>query len=92
MWDRVRNDGALQMTVLLYAGKDDILDWGATDPTAKLRGQMGLFDIIGAKNSKVKMVVMNDAGHFMYREHSDQFIQDVAGFIEYWQRQPAGHK
>ena len=92
MWDRVRNDGALQMPVLLYAGKDDILDWGATDPTAKLRGQMGLFDIIGAKNTKVQMIVMNDAGHFMYREHSDQFVHDVTGFIEYWQRQSAGQK
>lgn len=85
MWDRVRIDGVLQMPVLLYAGKDDILDWGANDPAAKLQGQMGLFDIIGAKNKRVQMIVMNDAGHFMYREHPDQFIHDVESFIDYWE-------
>ncbi len=86
MWDRVRKEGALQMPVLLYAGKNDILDWGANEPTAMLRGQLGLLDIIGAKNSRVQMIVMNDAGHFMYREHPEQFIHDVTGFVEYWKQ------
>ena len=90
MWDRVRNEGVLQMPVLLYAGKDDILDWGAGDPAARLQGELGLFDIIGARNKRVQMIVMNDAGHFMYREHPEVFIHDVAGFIDYWTRQPAG--
>jgi 2-hydroxy-6-oxonona-2,4-dienedioate hydrolase len=84
MWDKVRNDGVLQMPVLLYAGKDDILDWVATEPKAMLRGQLGLLDIIGAKNPRVQMIVMNDAGHFMYREHPEQFTHDVIGFIDYW--------
>src|SRR5665213_661215 len=89
MWDKVRNDGALQMPVLLCAGKEDILDWGADDPTAKLRGELGLFDIIGAKNHKVQMIVMNNAGHFMYREHPDQFNQNLINFIEFWQHETA---
>jgi pimeloyl-ACP methyl ester carboxylesterase len=87
MWDRVRKDGALQMPVLLYAGKDDILDWGANEPNAMLRGQLGLLDIVGAKNPRVQMIIMNDAGHFMYREHPEEFIHDVNGFLEYWKQQ-----
>jgi pimeloyl-ACP methyl ester carboxylesterase len=87
MWGRVRKDGALQMPVLLYAGKDDILDWGANDPNAMLRGQLGLLDIIGAKNPRVQMIIMNDAGHFMYREHPEQFIHDINSFVEYWKQQ-----
>lgn len=90
MWDKVRKDGVLQMPVLLYAGKDDILDWGANEPAAMLRGQLGLLDIIGAKNPKVQMIIMNDAGHFMYREHPEEFTHDVIGFIDYWEH--ADHK
>ena len=89
MWDRVRTEGVLQMPVLLCAGKDDILDWGADDPTAKLRGELGLFDIIGSKNSRVQMIVMNNAGHFMYREHPEQFNQNLINFIEFWEHQPS---
>lgn len=75
---------ALQMPVLLYAGKQDVLDWGKADPTAKLRGELGLFDIIGAKNAKVKMVIQNEAGHFPYREYPEQFNEDLIGFIDHW--------
>jgi len=74
----------LQMPVLLYAGKQDVLDWGKADPTSKLRGQLGLFDIIGARNAKVKMVILNEAGHFPYREYPEQFNQDLIGFIDHW--------
>lgn len=80
----------LQMPILLYAGKQDVLDWGKSDPTAKLRGELGLFDIIGAKNPKVKMVILNEAGHFPYREYPEQFNQDLIGFIDHWSRQGDG--
>ncbi len=89
-WDRVRQGGVLQMPVLLYAGKDDVLDWGKSDPTAMLRGELGLFDIIAAKNPRVKMIVLNEGGHFMYREHPDEFNQDLISFIDFWARQPGG--
>jgi len=78
----------LQMPVLLYAGKQDVLDWGQADPTAKLRGELGLFDIIGAKNAKVKMVILNEAGHFPYREYPEQFNEDLIGFIDHWKSRP----
>ncbi len=85
-WDRVRNGGVLQMPVLLYGGKNDVLDWGKNEPTAMLRGELGLFDIIGAKNPKVKMIVVNEGGHFMYREHPEQFNQDLISFVDFWKR------
>jgi 2-hydroxy-6-oxonona-2,4-dienedioate hydrolase len=88
MWDRVRNDGVLQMPVLLYAGKNDVLDWGIDDATAKMSGELGLFDIIGAKNPRVQMMIVNEGGHFMYREHPEQFNHDLTGFIDFWAHQP----
>ena len=88
MWASARN-GALKMPVLLVAGKDDVLDWGAHDATAHLRGELGLYDIIGAKNTRVQMDVINDGGHFMYREHPLLFNNDLIHFIEFWEQHPS---
>jgi 2-hydroxy-6-oxonona-2,4-dienedioate hydrolase len=88
MWDEARN-GALKMPVLLVAGKDDVLDWGASDATAHLTGELGLYDIIGAKNTRVQMDVINDGGHFMYREHPELFNNDLIHFIEFWEHPSA---
>jgi len=49
-----------------------------------MRGELGFFDIVGAKNSRVKLIVVNDAGHFPYREHPEQFNADLIQFIEFW--------
>lgn len=81
MFARVRDGGALQMPVLLYAGKNDVLDWGVNDETAKLQRELALFDILAAKNSKVRMIIQANSGHFMYREYPEQFNQDIISFI-----------
>lgn len=84
MWDRARNDGVLQMPILIYAAKQDTLSWDADDPHAMMRGELGFFDVIGAKNERVKMIVINEGGHFMYREHPEQFNADLVQFIDFW--------
>jgi len=65
-----------------------VLDWGVNDETAKLRGEMGLFDIIAAKNTKVQMIVITNGGHFMYREHPDEFNAYLTTFIDTWEKYP----
>lgn len=90
MLNRVKDEGVLQMPVLLYAAKNDVLDWGVNDPTAKLQRELALFDFLAAKNTKVRMIVQNNAGHFMYREYPEQFNQDLNEFIEYWKQHPEG--
>jgi pimeloyl-ACP methyl ester carboxylesterase len=72
------------MPVLMVAGKQDVLDWGPNDPAAMLRGELGMFDILGAKNPNVQMIVINEGGHFMYREHPDLFNHDLVSFIDFW--------
>ena len=89
MLDKVRDEGALQMPVLLVAGKNDVLDWGPDDPTAQLRGERALFDIIAAKNTKVQMVIITNGGHFMYREHPDEFNAYLTTFIDTWEKYPS---
>ncbi len=89
-WERVKQ-GALQMPVFLYAGKQDVLDWGQSEPAAMLRAELNMFDIIATKNPRVEMVIVNEGGHFMYREHPELFNRDLANFIEFWGARPAGN-
>lgn len=87
--DRAKDEGVLQMPILLVAGKQDVLDWRKDEPTAMLRGELGFFDTVGAKNAKVQMIIFNEGGHFMYREHPEQFNGHLIGFIDFWAHQPA---
>lgn len=87
MWARARAEG-MKMPVLIYGGKQDTLDWDADDPHSMMKGELGFFDIVGAKTTRVKMIVVNEAGHFMYREHPEVFNADLMGFIEFWKNNP----
>jgi pimeloyl-ACP methyl ester carboxylesterase len=88
MLDKIRDEGVLQMPVLFVAGKNDVLDWGVNDATAKLRGEMALFDVVAAKNTKVQMIVIANGGHFMYREHPEEFNTYLETFIDTWEKYP----
>jgi 2-hydroxy-6-oxonona-2,4-dienedioate hydrolase len=76
--------GALQVPILLYKGKQDVFDWAVDAPHADMRGGIDVFDIVGAKNQRVKLIAINDAGHFVSRERAEQFNVDLIQFIEYW--------
>jgi len=74
--DRVKNEGVLRVPVLVY--------WGRNDPSATVDAGYALFDVLGAKNPRVRMLVVNDAGHFHFREYPDEFNANVINFIEFW--------
>ena len=78
----------LQMPVLMVAGKNDVLDWGEADAMAQLKGEMALFDILASKNTKVQLFVFNNAGHFMYREHPEEFNALLVTWTDYWKNNP----
>ena len=82
-WEKARS-GVLQMPVLIFTAKQDTLSWDAADPHAMMRRELGFFDIVGAKNPRVNMVLINEAGHFPYREHPEQFNADLVHFIDFW--------
>jgi pimeloyl-ACP methyl ester carboxylesterase len=87
-WDRARNDGVLQMPILMYRAKQDALDWQADDITSQMHQGLAMYDILSAKNVNVKMIVIDNAGHFMYREYPALFNQDIINFIDYWDHHP----
>ncbi len=84
MWDRQRNEGTLQMPILIVAARQDKLSWLLNEPFAYLRGELGFFDIVAAKNPRVQMVIINGAGHYPYRDQPEQFNADLIQFIGFW--------
>ena len=69
-------EGRLQTPTLLY--------WGKNDPSAILAVGLALFDMIAEKNPRVRMLIVNNAGHFHYREHPEEFARNVINFITQW--------
>ena len=59
-----------------------LLIWGYNDPTALLKRGHALFEIIADGNPRSELHVINEAGHFCYREQPETFNQVVAGFVE----------
>jgi len=78
--ERVKNEGLVQVPVLLY--------WGRNDPSAMIANGWALFDVLAAKNPKVRMITVNQAGHFHFREYPEEFNYNVIHFIDYWQAKP----
>jgi pimeloyl-ACP methyl ester carboxylesterase len=77
--ERLRNEALLQMPVLLY--------WAVNDPQAPaLKNGVALYDILTEKHPNTRMMIVNKAGHFWWREHPDEFTYGLIGFIDYWNR------
>lgn len=66
-------EGRLQAPTLLY--------WARDDPSAIVDVGLKLFEMITAKNRRAHMLISNDRGHFHYREHPDEFVRVVTGFV-----------
>jgi pimeloyl-ACP methyl ester carboxylesterase len=49
-----------------------------------------MFDILGAKDPNVQMMILNHAGHFVFRDQPTEFDSDLTAFIEYWSRRRPG--
>jgi pimeloyl-ACP methyl ester carboxylesterase len=59
-----------------------LLVWGYNDPTAALKRGHALFEIIAEGNPRSEMHVINEAGHFCYREQPEIFNRVVKAFVE----------
>ncbi len=73
--DRIRKEGVLQVPVLLY--------WGANDPSSGVANGRALRDLIAKENPHVRMIVVDKAGHFPFREYPEDFVSRVTDFIDH---------
>ena len=55
--------------------------WGYDDPTSGVDGALVLQRLIGQHNRRTYMHVINQAGHFVFREQPEQFNASLARFV-----------
>lgn len=77
MHARIRDDGALQDVPTL-------LIWARDDPTHPLERSMALYDVLAEHNPSLQTLMMNDAGHYAFREKPDEFNFAVIRFVKAW--------
>lgn len=82
--ERLKSGSIVQMPVLMFGAKQDRLDWDKEDASSRMKKVLLLHDIIAAKNNNVKLVIYNNAGHYLWRDYPEQFNDDLSTFIEYW--------
>lgn len=58
--------------------------FGRNDLTVPLEMAMSAFDMIAQKNDKVRMKIINQCGHMIFREHASEFSRTVVDFIDFW--------
>jgi pimeloyl-ACP methyl ester carboxylesterase len=71
----------------LRAGRLDVptlVCWGRNDPSAILAQGLALFELLCAGNPHTRMWIVNQAGHFPYREHPDEWVRMVTSFVDSW--------
>ena len=67
--EEIRNwmkSGQYQIPTLLY--------WGKNDPSALLATGLALFDMVSEQNRRTRMLIVNKAGHFHFREYPDEWV------------------
>jgi 2-hydroxy-6-oxonona-2,4-dienedioate hydrolase len=55
--------------------------WGFNDRTAVIERGMELFQLIAANESRAQFHIINQSGHFPFREHPERFNRLLAGFV-----------
>lgn len=86
-YEEVIAKGAEEMRGWIKAGRlqtPTLLYWGKNDPSAILAVGLALFDMIAEKNPRARMFIVNNAGHFHYREHPEEFVRNVLNFTAAW--------
>lgn len=75
--------GAVRVPVLIY--------WGAGDPTTTIGDAQSTFELFADSSQRLRMHVVNRAGHASFREYPEDFLRQVLAFIaaDHQGRQPA---
>ena len=69
-------EGRLQTPTLLY--------WGRDDPQGIFSAGVALYEVFAKKNEKARMYVVNQAGHFVFREKASEFNQVARAWAKAW--------
>ena len=70
---RIKADGFRRPIMLL---------WAWNDPTAPIDLGMKLYDAIAEKTARLSMHILNEGGHFSFRERPEEFNRVIIEFVE----------
>ena len=70
---RIAKESVLQVPVLIY--------WGKNDPLSPPANGQALYDLLAKNNPRVRITLLDKAGHFPFREFPERFVDDVTSFI-----------
>ena len=70
---RIKADGLRRPIMLL---------WAWNDPTAPIDLGMKLYEVIAEKTARLSMHILNEGGHFSFRERPDEFNRVITEFVE----------
>lgn len=73
MFAKLRDQGLTRPTQII---------WGKDDPTALLSQGWALYGLIAKHRRDAQFRIINQAGHFSYREHPQAFEEHIHAFIE----------
>ena len=73
MFARLRDEGLKRPTQII---------WGHDDPTALLSQGWALYDLIATHRRDAQFRIINQAGHFSYREHPRAFNELIHAFVQ----------
>ena len=59
-----------------------LLVWAWNDPTAPIDLGMKFYDVIAQKTARLSMHILNEAGHFSFRERPEEFNRVITEFVE----------
>jgi len=77
---RNAKEGVLEVPVLIY--------WGKQDPLSPPANGQALYDALAKNNPKVRITILDQTGHFPFREFPEKFVDDVTSFIQQAKSQP----
>jgi pimeloyl-ACP methyl ester carboxylesterase len=56
--------------------------FGNNDPTVATEGAFDIFDLVAPHQRRTEAHIINEAGHFSYREHPERFNALLGGFVD----------
>jgi 2-hydroxy-6-oxonona-2,4-dienedioate hydrolase len=59
--------------------------WSFNDPTATIEQGWDLYRLIAARERRAHFHVLNESGHFTYREHPAEFNATLLAWVEMWE-------
>lgn len=80
--ERLKKEFLLPMPTLLF--------WAMNDPQAPaMENGIAFYSILAEKHPNVRLVIINKAGHFSFREKPEEFNSHIIAFTDYWNQVPA---